>query len=348
MSLAMLRTFADQAAIALENTRLFTELQEQLEQQTATSETLRVISQSQRDVQPVFDAIAANARKLCDATVGGVVTFDGELLHSVAPVGYSSEALETIARTYPIRPSRGAATGRAVLDRAICYVRDILEDTEYRLQGIADAAGIRSGLSIPMLRDGVSIGAIQVSGARPAMFSERQIAVLQTFADQAVIAIENVRLFNETKEALETQTATADILKVISESPTDVQPVFDAIAERAKSLCNGIISGVARFDGEWVHFASFRGASPEAGEAMRSAFPMRPGDGSIAARAIRERAPVQIQDVTLDADYGPKVRDAAQRAGFHSVMAVPMLKKGRCWARSRCAAPKPALSPTGK
>ena len=150
------------------------------------------------------------------------------------------------------------------------------------------------------------------------------MALAQTFADQAVIAIENARLFNESNEALERQTATADILKVISQSPTDMQPVFDAICERARVLCGAIISAVARYDGKWVHLVAYHGVSKEADEAMRSAFPMRPSSAAITARAIRDRTPVQIHDVTQDPDYGPKA--AAARAGYRSNLAVPMMK----------------------
>ena len=157
-----------------------------------------------------------------------------------------------------------------------------------------------------------------------------------------MIAIENVRLFNETKEALEQRTATADILKVISESPTDMQPVFDAIAERARVLCNAIVSGVARLDGDQVQLVAYHGVSREADEAMRSAFPMQVSGRTITARAIRERAPVQIADVLADPDYG--ARKPARLAGYRSNMAVPMLREGRSSARSPSAGPRSGLS----
>jgi two-component system NtrC family sensor kinase len=198
----LLETFADQAVIAIENTRLFTELQERLEQQTATSEILRVISQSLRDVQPVFQAIAANARSLCEATASAVSTFDGEVIHHAAGEGYSPEAVEAIRATHPRAPSHAGAVGRAVLTRAVVYIPEVGEDAQYPLflQSVAQTAGFRSVVAVPMLRDDSPIGAISVVGSKPAMFTERQIAMLQTFADQAVIAIENTRLFNELQE----------------------------------------------------------------------------------------------------------------------------------------------------
>ena len=237
----LLRTFADQAVIAIENTRLFKELEERLEQQTATSEILRAISQSQRDVQPVFQAIAENARKLCRATSGAVNTFDGELIHLSGGTAGDADEREAWRQDYPMAPSRGSAAGRAILAGTVVYVPDVLEDADYRLQRQAQAVGFRSVLSVPMIRDGNPIGTINVTGAEPAMFTERQMAMLHTFADQAVIAIENTRLFNELQtrnqdltEALEQQTATSEILRVISQSQRDVQPVFQAIVENAQ------------------------------------------------------------------------------------------------------------------
>ena len=257
--IAMLQTFADQAVIAIENTRLFKELQtrnqdltESLEQQTATSEILRVISQSQRDVQPVFEVIAANARKLCRASTGGVAVFDGELIRHVAHDGGTPEQVEATRRTYPMQPGRGGAMARAVLTRTVVHIPDVQVDQEYRLHAYAQTFGYRSTASVPMLHNGSPIGAISVTGTEPAMFSERQIAMLQTFADQAVIAIENTRLFNELQtrnrdltESLEQQTATSEILRAISQSQSDVQPVFETIArECAETLRSNVRGGL--------------------------------------------------------------------------------------------------------
>src|SRR5262249_35240215 len=170
----LLKTFADQAVIAIENTRLFTELQERLEQQTATSEILRVISQSQPDVQPVFEAIAANARNLCDANTGLVYRFDDELIHIAAVNSVSPETIVALHRTFPMPPGRGGAVARSVLTRAVVYVRDVQDDPEYRLSDLIQAFGLRSVVSVPMLHHGSPIGAICVTGVEPAMFTERQ------------------------------------------------------------------------------------------------------------------------------------------------------------------------------
>ncbi len=206
--IALLETFADQAVIAIQNARLFNELQtrnkdltESLEQRTAMSEILRVISQSQTDVQPVFEAIARNARKLCEGTFGVVATFDGNLIHIAALEGFTPEGVEELRRSFPMRPGKAGANQRAILTRTVAHVPDVSEDPEYKMQGLAQVAGYRSIVAVPMLRDGRPIGSISIAGAEPGMFSERQIAMLQTFADQAVIAIQNARLFHEAQDA---------------------------------------------------------------------------------------------------------------------------------------------------
>src|SRR5262245_16675048 len=233
----LLETFADQAVIGIENARLFNETNEALEQQTATSEILRVISSSPTDVQPVFDAIVRSASQLCDGADCIAVRFDGELMHLMARHNPRPGTLESVAAMFPRRPSRaGTATDRAILDGHLVHVPDILEDLTYD-QRRARAAQLRSLISVPLMRAGNVIGTISVSRAVPGLFSDRQIVLLQTFADQAVIAIENVRLVNETREALEQQTATAEILRVVSSSPTDAQPVFDAIVASSVRLC---------------------------------------------------------------------------------------------------------------
>jgi GAF domain-containing protein len=336
----LLKTFAGQAVIAIENVRLFTELQqknqaltqahaqvsEALEQQTATSDILRVISSSPTDVQPVFDTIARSAVKLCDALGGNVQRFDGELMYLVASHNWAAEGLELARRRLPIRPTRNRGAGRAVLSRAVVHIPDVLEDPEYSPDA-ALAGGWRTILSVPMLREGNPVGAITVTRAAARPFSESQIELLKTFAAQAVIAIENVRLFNETKEALEQQTATAEILRVISSSPTDVQPVFEKIAEQAMRLCSALHGVVLRFDGELIHLVALANASPEAADTLRGLFPTPPGRHMAASRAILTGAMVHIPDVQNDPDY--VIAGQARTAGYRSIVAVPMLRDGR-------------------
>src|SRR4029453_7094389 len=230
----LLETFADQAVIAIENVRLFNELKESLEQQTATSEILRVIASSPTDIQPVLDVVAENAARLCDAVDGVVGRREGDELRIVAKYG-AIPSPDTVPLT------RGFPAGRAVLDRQTIHIHDILTEiaTEYPDARIAQQlTGTRTNLNTPLLREGVAIGYIAVRRTEVRPFTEKQIALLKTFASQAVIAIENVRLFQELdtrnrqlSEALEQQTATSDILRVIASSPTDIQPVLDVVAE---------------------------------------------------------------------------------------------------------------------
>jgi two-component system, NtrC family, sensor kinase len=209
-------------------------LSEALEQQTATAEILRVISSSPNDVQPVFATVLTSAARLCDASDATIFQVDGDELRIVAHEG-----------PIPLTPVgaipliRGTATGRAVLDRRTIHVPDLqAEVDEYpESSALARSHGSRTVLNVPLLRGAEAIGAVAIRRTEVRPFTDRQIELLQTFADQAVIAIENVRLFNETKEALEQQTATAEILRVISSSPTDLQPVMEAVVENAARVC---------------------------------------------------------------------------------------------------------------
>src|SRR6266851_2996309 len=194
---------------------------EAFEQQTATSEILRVISSSPTDVQPVFDVIVEQACRLCDAVVANAVRIDGDLMHNMAAFGFTPEAQGVVRRSFPMLLSRATMSGRAILARAVVASEDAsIDEVGMTSQEISRSLGGRAMVSVPMLRDGMAIGAITLARRERGRFPERQVNLLRSFAHQAVIAIENVRLFNETKEALEQQTATAEILRVISNSPT--------------------------------------------------------------------------------------------------------------------------------
>ncbi|HVN36352.1 MAG TPA: GAF domain-containing protein, partial [Casimicrobiaceae bacterium] len=284
--IAQAESFRDQAVIAIRNTRLFNETKEALERQTATAEILKVISRSPTDVKPVFEAVAERAGLLCHAEMSRVWLLDGDELRAMTSYGPIYPA-NSVGERLPLR--RTSVGGRAALERRTIHVEDLvpLIDSEYPdVREIQARYGFRTVLNVPLLREGETIGVISVARNTVRPFASEEIALVQTFADQAVIAIENVRLFNETKEALGRQTATAEVLKVISESPTDVQPVFDIIAERAARLTGAQFGLVFRFDGEWIHAASSFGVDWEAVRDLLRVFPMRADGPSIAARAI--------------------------------------------------------------
>src|SRR5712692_8217893 len=317
--IALLQTFANQAVIAIENVRLFTELQqknealtqahaqvsEALEQQTATSDILRVISSSPTDVQPVFDAIAKNARRLLHGHTVAVTRLVGKELQLMS-YSTTSPAADAVMRAFhPLPVERVPTAARAVHERTPAVVSDIETDptaTEEQRE-VGRARGFRSFVYMPMVRDDVTIGVIAVTRQEAGRFTDGDIALLKTFADQAVIAIENVRLFTELRAsnrelttALDTQTATSDILRVISRSQTDVQPVFDAILASAVRLLWGYSGALTRIAGDQIELATLT-RTDDAGEAAaRTLYPEPLQSEGAHAQAIRDRAPLNTAD----------------------------------------------------
>ncbi|HSC07262.1 MAG TPA: GAF domain-containing protein, partial [Steroidobacteraceae bacterium] len=320
----LLRTFADQAVIAIENVRLFNETKEALERQTATAEVLKVIAGSPADTKPVFDAILKSAVTLCGAELAGIFPFDGTLLHLGATHNWSKEALEYFGKIYPSPPSPKLLSGRTILARSIVEIPDAAADPGYDPHSVTTGHWRRM-LGAPMLREGRPLGALVVAWREPGETPPRQVELLQTFADQAAIAIENVRLFNETKEALEKQTATAEILGVISGTPTDTQPVFEAIVRRATKLCDAVSANVFRYDGEQLHWVSTDGWPPDILSAAQSGFPAKPSRLRAAGRVVLEKRAVQIEDIRADAGYD---KDLAGRLHYRRILGVPLLRWG--------------------
>src|SRR5262245_19059279 len=309
------------------------------DQRTAIGEILRIISNSPTDLQPLFDTIAASALRLCGGFHSGVWLYDGELIHLAALANVTPEGGESIRRDYPRPADMSSGTGRTVLTRAVVQIPDVLQDPAYGLMREARAVGFRSFLSAPMLQSGKLVGIVGVSRSEAGPFPDKLVQLLKTFADQAVIAVENVRLFTELQEkngalttahaqvseALEQQTATAEILRVISSSPTDVQPVFEAIAREAMLLCSASYGVVGRYDGQLLHLVAHAHVRPEGVEAMKKLFPARPSSASTSTRAILERAVVHVPDALEDPDYDKSVAMGLQN---RSVLAVPMLRNG--------------------
>ena len=305
----LVATFADQAVIAIENTRLFNELQtrtddlsELLEQQTATSEVLKVISSSLNDLKPVFETIGQRAEKLCDAEISVISMVDGDLIRLVSINGVAEEGVEAVRRVYPMQRDDETMTARAIRSSAVCHVPDVLNDPLYKSKGAARASGFRACLAVPMIREGQVIGAIFVARRQTGLFADAQVQLLKTFADQAVIAIENVRLFNETKEALDQQTATADVLRVISRSPTDIQPVLNAILETAGRLCESEYACFFRLQDGKYHLAGSNNAGAEYIKYL-SEHPIKIDRGSLVGRTAIERRTVHIPDCLNDPEY---------------------------------------------
>ncbi len=344
--LSLLQTFADQAVIAIENVRLFTELQARnrdlataLDQQTATSEILRVISSSPTDVQPVFDAIAQSSRRLLGAHTAAVWRLAGDAVYRAAlsTTSHAGEAGDAALRARDRGPlDSSPLMAMALREQRPAFTDDAQTDPRIpnAIREIARTLGFRSLLVVPMVRDGTSVGSIHVSRAESGPFSDDQIAVLRTFADQAVIAVENVRLFTELETrnrdlttSLEQQTATGDILRIISRSGTDVQPVFDAIADSALRLLHGWGSMVVRFDGQLLHAAAIRGGHPGSDEVLREQFPTPPLRGSIQGAAILDREVKHIADIETD-DVWRNLRSNARARGWRANLTVPMLQDG--------------------
>ncbi len=307
-------------------TREKTELQEQ---QTATSEILRVISRSPTDAQPVFDAILRNAMQLCNAMQALVFQLVAGSVYLVGHQGFEGDEIERFGRTFPRSVEDPTPVPTTIRTATMFHAPDVEVSHEGMYSPAARAAmrayGIRSHLIVPLLRNQEAIGAIVVHHSAVNAFTDGHIELLKTFADQAVIAIENVRLFNETKEALEQQTATSEILSVISSSPTDLQPVLDAIATNATGVCGAYDAQVLLREGNFVRIVAHHGPL----ETWGSSEPRPINVGLASGRAILNRAPVHIHDVLADeaADLSAS-RTAAERHGFHTLLAVPLLREG--------------------
>ena len=332
---ALVENFAAQAVIAIENTRLLNELRhrtadltESLEQQTATAEVLGVISRSKFELQPILQSVVGTAMRLCRADQAIIYrpqsgTYRFAAGHSTVP-----EYLE-IEKQTKIVPGHGTVVGRAALTRQVARVDDPLADPLYEKKDDAKVGGVRSMIGVPLMRDGEPIGVIGLARNRVEPFTDHEIELVTTFADQAVIAIENVRLFEaeqqrtrELTESLQQQSATADVLKVISRSTFDLQTVLDTLVESAARLCDADSAAIHRPDGNSYPYVASYGYSREYREYMRERT-MIPGRGTVLGRAVTEC--IQVNDVAADPEY--TLREGQRLGGFRTVLGIPLLRE---------------------
>jgi signal transduction histidine kinase len=323
-------TFADQAVIAIENVRLFEEVQartrelsDALEQQTATSEVLSVISGSPGELEPVFQAMLANAVRICEASFGNLLLYDGDVFRHVAlhnaPQTWAAEQQRD-----PVAPRRSARFLYSVADtKQVVHLADIA--VENPDEPIAKIAGARTLLIVPMLKENELIGVIAIYRQEVRPFNNKQIELVRNFAAQAVIAIENVRLLNELRESLQQQTATADVLKVISRSTFDLKSVLQTLVESAGRLCDTDFVMITRQKDGMLFFAEAYGYSSEFIEYVRT-LPVERGRGTATGRALLERRVIHIADVLADPDY--TWAEAQRLGGYRTVLGVPMLREG--------------------
>jgi signal transduction histidine kinase len=350
--IALVQTFAEQAVIAMENARLLVELQErtaalaarnndfgeQIAHQSATIDVLKAMSTSAADPQPIFELIVHRAWLLCDCRAAALFEYDGRLLYQRARSGFGDPAKkDAFARLFPMPAETDTVAGRVILSRQIVNIADAHDDLALH----AAVRDLHAGslLGVPMLRDGRPVGAIAMNARTTGGFSDSQIELLKTFAEQAVIAIGSAETYRELQERtaalaarnsefgerIGQQSATIDVLKAMSASANDTQPVFDLITRRARELCGTAASMLFEFDGDLLHLRSWGGWDPAAAEGYLKQFPMRPDCSTANGRAILERRIIHIRDVARDTALGPTVR----AMGVGSTIAVPLMRNDR-------------------
>ena len=331
--LAVLRTFAAQAVIAIENTRLLNELRETLDRQMATSEVLGVISSSPGELQPVFDAMLQNATRICEATLGSLFLYKGDAFRAVAVHGdsyYADWSRREPDLNMHTDLHKGTPLERLTHSKKFLHIHDLRADESYlsgnpQIKALAESAGARTHLVVPMLKDDELVGAIVIYRQDVRPFGDKQIELVQNFAAQAVIAIENTRLLSELRESLQQQTATADVLKVISRSTFDLQTVLETLTESAARLCEADMAAITRQDDTFYYYATTYGYPPELDDYFKN-IAHEPGQGSVIGRTILHRKTTHVPDVLADAEY--TMAETAQKADLRTALGVPLLREG--------------------
>ena len=328
----LVQNFAAQAVIAIENARLLSELRESLQQQTATADVLKIISSSPGELELVFRAVLENATRLCEAKFGVLFRSEGDALRAVALHGAPQPFVEARQRNPVIRPSPATTLGRSVATKRAVQIPDVLDEPNYfdappgtSSAQLAKLAGARTVLAVPMLKESDLVGAVVIYRQEVRPFTDKQIELVTNFAAQAVIAVENARLLNELRQSLQQQTATADVLKVISRSAFDLQPVLDTIVETAARLCEAEFAVIFRLQGDKYYSAAANNAE-DSFLNHASQHPIAAERGSLIGRTALEKKTVHLPDCLADPEY--TYLEYQSLGKYRSMLGVPLLREG--------------------